>query len=79
MEMNNSTIWWVILIVVILLGSYFLFVNREPVEPTSPDVPDLPEVTQPLPEENLNETAPAEGEELMEDDTEDTTTEEPVQ
>lgn len=63
MEMNNSTVWWVILIVVILLGSYFLFVNREPVEPLSPDVPGLPEVSEPLPEENVNETLPEDAQE----------------
>ncbi len=72
--MNNSTIWWVILIVVILLGSYFLFVNREPVEPASPDVPALPEVTQPLPTENLNETLPENSEDTGA--TDDTMTEE---
>lgn len=63
MGMNNSTIWWVILIVVILLGSYFLFVNREPVEPLSPDVSDFPEVSEPLPEENVNEALPEEDQE----------------
>lgn len=65
--MSNSTIWWVILVVVVLLGAYFLFVNREPVieeEPISiPEVsvPTTPEVVPVTPDAEipLLETTPA--------------------
>jgi hypothetical protein len=45
--MNNSTIWWVILIIVVLLGAYFLFVNRDLVSEPSLNLPDVPEVLDP--------------------------------
>lgn len=43
--MNNSTIWWIILILVVLLGAYFLFVNRG----EAPTTPPVPTVSEPAP------------------------------
>lgn len=39
--MKSNTIWWIVLIAVVVLGVYFLVVNREPVTSPEPEFQDV--------------------------------------
>lgn len=58
--MRNNIIWWIVLIVVIVLGVYFLVVNREPAYEVTPEFEEVsePQVTPTLPEPTVETALP---------------------